>query len=123
MNTFSEYYLIQESAIDAVQAALDIAGVVPAVGAPADAANTLISLFRSALAKTTDERKRHILNAGISAIAMIPFAGLINLLKLRKVRPVAKLAVQGARKLKTYGRVTQAAGRFNQQQPTTQVAA
>ena len=121
MNTFKDYYLVQENAIDAVQAALDTIGAVPDLGAPADAANTLISLFRAALAKTTDEKKKHIINAGISAIAMIPFAGLINLLKLRKIRPAAKLAITGARRLKTAGQAART-GRFNQQQAITTTA-
>jgi len=112
--TFKDFYRNNEDTINTLQAALDVAGTVPEIGAPADIANTLISTLRAAAADTADERKKHILNAGISAIATIPFASLINLLKLRKVKPVAKAAVAGARELKTYGKAAQAAGRFDE---------
>jgi len=100
--------------IDVLQTALDTIGFVPEVGSFANAANTIISTLRAALAKEKDEKKKHIINAGISAVGVIPFAGLINLLKLRKVKPVAKITVQGARALKAYGKTQQAIGnRFN----------
>jgi len=100
--------------LDTIQAALDVAGIEPTYGTAADATNTVISGLRAALSKEPDERKKHIINAGISAISMIPFADVIKLLKLRKAKPVAKLAVQGSRALKTYGKSQQATGqRFN----------
>jgi len=111
MQTFKQY-LEEQSKIDQVQAALDIAGFEPTVGTTADAANTLISGLRAALAKEPDERKKHIINAGISAISLIPFADVIKVLKLRKFRPAAKLAVKGARNLQTYGKTQQAQDRF-----------
>jgi hypothetical protein len=116
--SFKDFYKSNEDSVNKVQAALDLVGAVPEVGAPADIANTVISTFRAAAADTSDERKKHIINAGISAIAIIPFASLINLLKLRKVKPVAKAAISGARELKTFGKGVQAAGRFNNDDTT-----
>ena len=109
------YYLEEESKLDQLQTALDVAGFEPTVGTTADAANTIISGLRAAMSKESDERKKHIINAGISALSLIPFADLIKLLKLRKFKPAAKLAVQGARGLKAYGKTQQATGRFSDQ--------
>ena len=84
---------VNEAAIDKVQAALDVIGMEPTVGTGADVANTLISSFRAALADEKDERKKHIINAAISAVSIIPGADVIKFLKLG--RPAKKLAVKG----------------------------
>ena len=112
--TFKEYYVISETnVVDALQAALDVAGVEPTFGTAADAANVVVSTLRAAAAKEPDSRKKHIINAGISAISLIPFADVIKLLKLRKVAPIAKGAIKGARALKAVARGARAAGRFD----------
>lgn len=112
---FQDYYFLIENAstVDKFQAALDVAGVDPTLGTTADAANTIISGLRAALSKESDERKKHIINAGISAISMIPFADIVKLLKLRKFKPLAKIAIDGARKLKTVGQSFKTKDRFN----------
>jgi hypothetical protein len=116
MQPFKQY-LEEQSKLDQVQAALDVVGFEPTVGTAADATNTIISGLRAALAKESDERKRHIINAGISAISMIPFADVIKLLKLRKTnRSVAKSAIKGGRQLKAYGKTQQAGDRFSVQE-------
>jgi len=117
MQSFKQYLEEQEqkrNKLDQLQAALDIAGFEPTVGTTADAVNTVISGLRAALAKEPNERKKHIINAGISAISLVPFADVIKTLKLRKFRPAAKLAVRGMRGLKTYGKTQQASQRFTQ---------
>lgn len=112
MQTFRQY-LEEQKKIDQIQAALDIAGFEPTVGTAADAANTVISGLRAALAKEPDERKQHIINAGISAISLIPFADVIKVLKLRKLgRPATKLAIQGARSAQQFGKTQQKTDRF-----------
>jgi hypothetical protein len=112
MIKFEEYYRLEEGInMDTVQTALDIAGIEPTIGTAADIANTVISGLRAALAKTSDERKKHILNAGISAVSILPFGDIFKILKLRKLaRPVAKMAVGGARSLKTFGKAQQMKG-------------
>ena len=116
MQTFKQY-LEEQSKLDQIQTALDVAGFEPTVGTTADAANTIISGLRAALAKEPNERKKHVINAGISAISLIPFADVIKVLKLRKAgKPLTKLAIQGARGLKTYGKTQQASSRFNTSQ-------
>ncbi len=42
--------------------------------------------MRAALAKEPDQRKKHLINMGISAASMIPFADVLKLLKTRKLR-------------------------------------
>lgn len=118
MKTFKTYYLEEMSRLDQLQAALDVAGFEPTViGASADVLNTIISGLRSASAETHDKRKEHIINAGISAISLIPFADVIKLLKLRKLgKRTTKSAISSARKLKAYGKSQQATGRFNNTQ-------
>lgn len=119
-----ETILVTESnAIDKLQGALDVVGFIPGmgVGEVADASNTVISGLRAALAKEPDERKRHIINAGISAVSLLPFADVIKVLKLRKLgglgRTVAKKGIQGARAARTYATTQKAAGnRFAQPQ-------
>lgn len=112
---FKDYYFLTENAavLNKLQSALDIAGFEPTIGTGADAVNTVISGLRAALAKTPDERKKHIINAGISAISMVPFADIIKILKLRKNKPLAKMAIQKARDLKTTGQSLKASDRFN----------
>jgi len=112
MQTFKQY-LEEKNKLDQIQAALDIAGFEPTVGTAADATNTIISGLRAALAKEPDERKKHIINAGISAVSVIPFADVIKILKLRKHKPIAKLAIAGARDFRAYGKAEQASNRFN----------
>lgn len=95
-------------AIDALQAALDVAGFEPRYGTIADGINVIISTLRSGLAlarKERDQAKEHIIDAGISAISLIPFADVIKVLKLRKLgRPATKLAIAGGRAAKQYGK-------------------
>jgi hypothetical protein len=113
MHTFQQFFEEQNN-LDKVQAALDIIGFDPIVGTAADATNTVISSLRAALSEETDERKKHIINAGISAISMIPFADVIKVAKLHKVNhTVAKAAVKGARAVKDYGKTMKANNRFD----------
>ena len=96
-------------AIDALQVALDVDGFDPTYGTIADGINVILSTLRSGLAlarKEGDQAKEHAINAGISAISLIPFADVIKVLKLRKLgklkRPATKLAIAGARAAKQY---------------------
>ena len=94
-------------AIDALQTALDVAWFEPTYGSFADLANAIIYAFRSAKSVLKGEwksAKEHILDAGISAISIIPFADVIKILKLRKVPKLAKTAIKGARRAKTYAK-------------------
>lgn len=116
MKVFKEYYLEEMSKLDQLQAALDIIGFEPTVGTAADATNTVISSLRAALTKEPDQRKQHIINAGISAISLIPFADVIKLLKLRKLgKTPTRAAISGARNVKTFGKQQQASNRFGEQ--------
>lgn len=119
MQSFKQFFNEQQeqekaSVLDQIQAALDVAGFEPTVGTAADTANTVISALRAAASKEPDARKKHLINAGISAISVIPFADVIKLLKLRK--PAADLATQGASGLQKFGKTQQAGDRFNVQQ-------
>ena len=88
----------ESQALNVLQGALDIAGIEPTVGTLADGSNSLISLLRAAAAKTSDNRNKHLINAGISAISLIPFADLIKFTKLRHIsKPLTKSAIAGAR--------------------------
>lgn len=90
--------IIIEAAIDKLQGALDIVGLEPTVGTVADAGNSVISLLRAALAKEKDQKKKHMINAGISAVSLIPGADIIKALKLRKLsKPLTKTAIGGLR--------------------------
>ena len=89
----------KDSAINAVQTALDIIGFEPSLGTIADGANSLISILRAAAASEPDLRKKHLINAGISAISMVPFA---DLAKIFKYRPARKLVTIGARNLQDF---------------------
>lgn len=91
----------ESKALNVLQGALDIAGIEPTVGILADGTNSLISLLRAAAAKTPDVRNKHFINAGISAISLIPFADLIKFTKLRHIsKPLTKSAIAGARAVK-----------------------
>ena len=108
-----ELTIVEEKAIDKIQTALDIVGLEPTFGSVADGANSIISLLRAAASKETDKRKEHLINAGISAISLIPFADVIKLLKLRKVGKTAtKAGVRGARALKNYSTSQKMSNRF-----------
>ncbi len=114
MQSFKQYFFLKESnAINSLQSALDIAGFEPTVGSAADATNVVISGLRAALAKEPDERKRHIINAGISAVSLIPFADIVKLLKLRKTTSLAKPVISSARALKHAAANIKATDRFN----------
>lgn len=92
-------------AIDALQAALDIVGLEPTFWSLADGVNAVIYLFRSAKSAFSgdkDQSKSHLLDAGISAVSLIPFADVIKLMRLRNVPGLAKIAIKWARGLKTY---------------------
>ena len=118
LNLIAEQYDIvceerrKRNAVDNLQTALDVLGLDPilGVGPAADTVNVVISALRSGLAlakKENDIAKEHIVNAGISAISLIPFADVIKILKFRKLgklaRPATKLAVVGGRAAKVYG--------------------
>lgn len=107
--------VIIEAAIDKLQGALDIAGVEPTVGTIADAGNSVISLLRAALAKEKDQRKKHMINAGISAVSLIPGADLIKALKLKKLGKAPTKAVIGGLKAgrKVAKQAKLAGNRFN----------
>ena len=97
--------------IDKIQLALDVAGIEPSVGTIADAANIVISLGRmlnNARKKQTSEVKRHAINAGISAISLIPLGDVAKLLKIRTLarkgkigKAAAKASISGLRSAKT----------------------
>ncbi len=88
---------VGNKALDALQLALDIAGIPPAIGTAVNGANTAISLLRAAADKETDERKKHLIDAGLNAVSMIPFGSVVKLVKLRALR---KPAVAAARAVK-----------------------
>jgi hypothetical protein len=92
------------SKLDKLQLALDVAGVEPTVGMMADGANALISSLRAAASiasKNNDKTSEHIINAGISVISLFPFADVVKLLKLRKLR---KPALHVAKAIKFAGK-------------------
>jgi len=90
--------------IDKVQVALDIIGLEQTVGWVADGTNSVISLFRALADREKDATKKHLFNAAISAVSMIPFADVVKLLKLRKFPVVAKTYIAWARSVKTYAK-------------------
>ncbi len=72
--------------LDALQAGLDIVGFDPEViGVAADSTNALISLLRAYKDKCPEERKKHLLNAAISAVSAIPFADIVKFFKLKRM--------------------------------------
>jgi len=118
---YEEVVITESNAIDKLQGALDVAGFEPSFGSFADIGNSLISGLRASLAKETDERKRHLINAGISAVSLIPFADVIKVLKLRKLgglgRTATKGVIKGARSARAYAKTQKASGsRFNNPQ-------
>jgi len=81
-----------DKTIDAIQYALDIAGLEQTIGSVADGTNAVISLLRAALTQETNEKKKHLLNAAISGVSVIPFGDLAKLIKIRLFRkPAVKL--------------------------------
>jgi len=106
--TFKEYYIIKEGWLDKLQVALDVIGFEPTVGTAADASNSVISALRSAAAiarRDGDTAKQHAIDAGISAISMIPFGDVAKIAKLRKVRKPLTTALRG---VKSVGKKAQA---------------
>jgi hypothetical protein len=102
-----ENILVKEGWLDKLQVALDVIGFEPTVGTAADAANSVISALRSAAAiarRDGDSAKQHAIDAGISAISMIPFGDVAKIAKLRKLR---KPAVTAARLAKNAGKAVQ----------------
>lgn len=91
--------------IDKIQLALDIVWLEQTFWSIADWTNALISFFRAALSKEKDQRKRHIINAGISAVSIIPFADVIKILKLRKAPKIAKAYIKASKWVKNYAKV------------------
>ena len=108
--TFKEYYIIEEEGwLDNLQLALDVIGFEPT--GVADGSNAIISALRSGAAiarRDGDAAKEHAINAGISAVSMIPFGDIAKVAKLRKYR---KPAVAAARFAKDAGKVAQDARR------------
>ena len=93
-----------ESKLNKLQMALDVAGIEPTIGTVADGANALISSLRAAASfasKDHDSASEHAINAGISAISLLPFADIVKLLKLRKLR---KPALHAAKAIKFAGK-------------------
>lgn len=100
--------LYQEGWLDKLQLALDVIGFEPTVGTAADASNAVISALRAGSAAARGEgnlAKQHTIDAGISAISMVPFGDVVKIFKLRKAR---RVAMKGARVAKAQGKQTQA---------------
>ena len=84
--------------LNVVQTALDVAGLEPTIGAFADGTNAVISTLRAAAAKEKDDRKKHLINTGISTLSIIPFADVLKIFKIRKLgAPATKAAIKGIR--------------------------
>lgn len=102
--------------IDKIQTALDVAGFEPTIGTVADGANAIISGLRAALATEKDEKKKHLINAGISAASMIPGGDVAKLAKLSKGSKSAKLVNKTAKVVKDTAREERKKGeRFNEE--------
>jgi len=96
------------SNLDKLQIALDIAGLEPTqtLGAILDGANAVISLLRAAAAKEPDQIKKHLINAGISAVGVVPFGDVVKLLKLKgAAKPILKTVIKGAMLAKNYSKL------------------
>jgi len=93
--------VIEESfakTLNVIQTALDVAGLEPTIGAFADGSNAVISALRAAASKEKDDRKKHLINAGISTLSIIPFADVLKIFKIRKLGvPATKAAIKGIR--------------------------
>jgi hypothetical protein len=108
--------------IDKIQNALDVAGFEPTIGTFADGANAIISGLRAALAKEDDEKKKHLINAGISAASMIPGGDVAKLAKLRKGTKAAKVVNKGAKSIKKATELERKKGnRFNEELRQTEI--
>ena len=106
--------------MDKFQAALDIIGLDPSqtAGLVADSANLIISIGRflfNALRGEKSEVKRHAINAAISAISIIPGADIVKVLKLRTLartgkagKAAAKAGVGALRQAKVVGKTAKA---------------
>jgi hypothetical protein len=98
--------------LDILQLALDTAGIatigVPAVESAINATNAIVSALRAASAKTPNKRKKHLINAGINVISIIPGAALIKFLRLRKAPAIAKTVINLKRAVDTTSRVRSA---------------
>ena len=112
-NLYSDYIIESNpredklSKIDKLQLALDVVGFEPTVGTAADAANVIISGLRAGMAvaqKNNDKAKEHVINAGISAVSLLPFADVVKIAKLRKLR---KPLLKGTKKVKAAGKEAQ----------------
>lgn len=80
-----------------IQTALDVIGLDPTIGTAADATNAVISVLRAAIAKEPDARKKHLLNAAISLVSVMPLGDVAKLIKLRKGRKLATKGFKAAR--------------------------
>jgi hypothetical protein len=81
-----------DNILDGIQYLLDVIGLEQTVGAFADGSNAAISLFRAALADEKDETKKHLLNAAISSVSVIPFGDIAKIIKLRVLKkPAVKM--------------------------------
>lgn len=85
-----------EIGLDTVNTALDAAGIADPSGI-ADGVNTVIYTLRAASAKSADARNKHLFDALISLVSIIPFADFVKLLKARKLRTGAKLALKSVK--------------------------
>ena len=98
---YNDEEVVEESftkTLNVVQTALDVAGLEPTIGAFADGSNAVISALRAALSKEKDERNKHLINAGISTLSIIPFADVLKIFKIRKLGiPATKAAIKGIR--------------------------
>ena len=65
-----------EHMLDRVQSGLDIAGMIPGIGAIPDAANIGISGIRGAMTDDPEKIKKHKQNAALSTAALVPLAGI-----------------------------------------------
>ena len=106
---YNDEEVVEESftkTLNVVQTALDVAGLEPTIGAFADGSNAVISALRAALSKEKDERNKHLINAGISTLSIIPFADVLKIFKIRKLGvPATKLAIKGIRAGKVAARL------------------
>lgn len=78
----------QETALDDLQAMLDVAGIIPSVGIAPDVLNALIYAGRAY--QDPDKRKQHAINSVISLVSAMPFGDIAKLLKARQYNKTAK---------------------------------
>lgn len=92
----------QNQTLDAVQAAMDVAGVADVSGVT-DGVNGVIYLLRAAADR--EHWPQHVLDATISFVSIIPFADLAKLLRAHKLtKPIAAATRLGGRQLQTYAK-------------------